>query len=249
LNTCRALLYHWFDALASVLFPVNCVHCGQTVDSIQDAAVCRICWEKVIPLPDPHCQLCGYPLASPAAFSLYPLCGPCRRHYYAFDHARALGIFENPLKEIIHHFKYNRRQGLAYPLARILAGLYSKASPPFDAEGVIPVPLHPTRQRERGFNQSEELARHFCKVTHLPLWNKNLCRVRPTLIQAGLSRRGRRLNIKGAFCLLHPETVKGKKILLLDDVFTTGVTLNECSLVLKKAGAAKVSILTVARVV
>jgi ComF family protein len=134
-------------------------------------------------------------------------------------------------------------------LASRLAEIYLGMPALFDVEGVMPVPLHRSRKRERGFNQAEELCRHFCRKVGLPLWKKRIRRIRPTLIQAGLSRRGRRLNVRGAFLVNQPEIIRGKKILLLDDVFTTGATLNECGRILKEAGATRVSVLTLARVV
>ncbi len=177
------------------------------------------------------------------------LCGPCRRNFYFFDFARTVSVFEDPLREIIHAFKYQKRLSLSRPLAQRLAESFLGMAAQFDADGVVPVPLYPSRKRERGFNQAEALARHFCRRVNLPLLGKSLSRIRPTLIQAGLSRRERRLNMRGAFRVKRPEILRGKKILLMDDVFTTGATLNECSRILKEAGVARVSVLTLARVV
>jgi ComF family protein len=249
LKTSRNIFLQGLESLASVLFPLHCLICKSPVDAFKNSAVCSQCWSKIKPLPDSLCARCGYPFPFYPESSAMTLCGPCRRNYYYFDFARAVSIFEDPLREIIHAFKYQKRLSLSRPLGLRLAETYHGMAAQFDAAGVVPVPLYPSRKRERGFNQAEALARHFCRSVNLPLLGKSLRRIRPTLIQAGLSRRGRRLNMKGAFCVKSPEILRGKKILLMDDVFTTGATLNECSRILKEAGVAQVSVLTLARVV
>jgi ComF family protein len=117
------------------------------------------------------------------------------------------------------------------------------------ADLIIPVPLHRGRERQRGFNQAFELSRHFTKLTGLPVGRHWLLRTRPTQVQAGLSRRERRLNMSGAFAVSKQAQLEGKALLLWDDVFTTGATLNECARILKQRGASAVSVLTVARVI
>jgi ComF family protein len=219
------------------------------VESSSLGAVCAGCWGRVNPYEGVHCAVCGYPLPALQPETILVLCGACRRQWYAFDFARTWGLFEDPLKEIIHQFKYNHRRGLASPLACRLADLYESRIATYDVEGVVPVPLHRKRETERGYNQSAELARHFCRQTGLPLWENGLSRMRPTLVQAGLSRRERRNNVRGAFVVPDRERFAGAKILLVDDVFTTGATLDECAAVLKKAGASRVAVLTLARVV
>jgi ComF family protein len=219
------------------------------VESSSLGTVCGACWGKLKPYEGILCSICGYPLPSIQREILITRCGACRRQLYAFDFARTWSLFEDPFKEIIHQFKYNHRRGLAFPLACRLVDLYGSRIVSFNIEGVIPVPLHQKRKSERGFNQSAELARHFCRQTGLPFWETCLKRTRATLVQAGLSRRERRNNVRGAFEVPRGEKVVGKKILLVDDVFTTGVTLNECASVLKKAGASRVAALTLARVV
>jgi ComF family protein len=114
---------------------------------------------------------------------------------------------------------------------------------------VVPVPLHKHRERERGFNQSELLARHFARLASIPMHSNLLLRNKATQVQAGLSRRARRLNLSGAFSLPQKSEVVGRTILLIDDVFTTGTTLNECAKLLKESGAPRVNVLTLARVI
>jgi ComF family protein len=237
------------DALAAVFFPTHCVVCQTLVESISDGAVCPACWAAIRPFGPIVCARCGYGFASAIVPAGHPLCGSCRRQLFDFDFSRACAPFEDPLKEIIHHFKYRSRRGLARPLAQRLVEAFQVHAEEFDVELVLPVPLHKSRQRERGFNQALELARHFCREVKLPLEASLIERIRPTKIQAGLSRRERRMNVEGAFQLTQPRKADGRKILLLDDVFTTGATLNECAKILKRAGASRVCVLTLARVI
>lgn len=116
------------------------------------------------------------------------------------------------------------------------------------SDAMIAVPMHPSRERERGFNQASELCKHLSRLTHIPV-ESVLLRTRPTKVQAGLSSRERRLNLTGAFKVSQKERVKGRSLLLIDDVFTTGATVNECAKILKESGAYRVHVLTLARVI
>lgn len=243
------LLLQLLDPLAAVLFPTRCVVCQSIVESISGGAVCRPCRGSIRPFSGLVCAQCGYGFPSTAIPVAHPLCGSCRRQLFQFDFARSSAPFEDPLKEIIHHFKYRSRRGLARPLAQHLLQTFQTDVEQFDVDVAVPVPLHKSRLKERGFNQAQELARHFVRKAGLPLEAGMLERIRATQIQAGLSRRERRLNVKGAFRVTKPRAVDGRKILLLDDVFTTGATLNECAQTLKRAGAARVCVLTLARVI
>jgi len=177
------------------------------------------------------------------------LCGGCRRGIYAFDFARAWGAFKTPLKEVIHEFKYRTHFSLARPLAAHLASVYQAHPASLQADFIIPVPLHHIRQRERGFNQAFELSKYLGRAIDLEVKKGWLLRVRATKVQAGLSRRERRLNLNGAFKVPRKARLKGKSVLLIDDVFTTGATLNECVKILRQEGARRVNCLTIARVV
>jgi ComF family protein len=148
------------------------------------------------------------------------------------------------LRELIHLYKYGRVKPLAGPLGELLAAALPREEP-FDA--VVPVPLHWRRQWQRGFNQSELLARAIARRSGIPVV-RALRRVRPTLTQAGLSNTDRRRNVAAAFRCRGARRVEGRRILLIDDVMTTGATAAACALALKRAGARKVALLTVARV-
>jgi ComF family protein len=163
-----------------------------------------------------------------------------------FDQALSVGYFEGPLREAIHQFKYRPCRALGRPLALWM----TKNICPVDGiDRIIPVPLHTSRLRQRGFNQALILAHGISKTFTLPLSYDNLKRVRPTRPQVELSAEERIKNVAGAFALRNPDELKGLDVLLIDDVFTTGATMNECARVLKDAGVSRVTALTIARAV
>jgi ComF family protein len=168
----------------------------------------------------------------------------CRLGLNGFDAAYSFGSFEAELRELIHVFKYGRVATLAGPLGRFLA-LALPRTEQFDV--VVPMPLHWMRRWSRGFNQSELLAREIARRASVPV--RNLARrTKATTPQAGLTNAKRRANVSGAFRVPRPERVRGLRVLLVDDVMTTGATASACARVLKRAGAVRVALLTVARV-
>jgi ComF family protein len=170
------------------------------------------------------------------------LCGLCRRELTGFDAAYSFGSYENELRQLIHVFKYGGVQTLARPLGKLLMTALPRERN-FDV--IVPMPLHWTKRWTRGFNQAELLARELSRFAHVPL-RRLVRRVRVTSVQAGLTAAKRRANVASAFRA--NGAVRGKKILLVDDVMTTGATGGACALALKKAGAAHVTLLTLARV-
>jgi ComF family protein len=185
-------------------------------------------------LDPPFCTKCGEP-----APAIEGLCGPCRTGEHLFDFARSALLFTHTLREIIHHLKYADRVSLAKPLGAHLKACLERE--PFTGETVIPVPLYRGRQRDRGFNQAELIA----SKLGLPMNARLLRRRKNTASQTGLSRNERKRNLAGAFEMRGDVT---GSIIVVDDVYTTGSTMNEISRVLKRAGAERVEVLTVARV-
>ncbi len=171
-------------------------------------------------------------------------CPLCRLGITGFDAAYSFGSFEDELRELIHVFKYGRVQTLAGPLGRLLA-LALPREEQFDV--IVPMPLHWMRRWTRGFNQSELLAREIAQRTALPVRNA-MKRSKRTKPQAGLTNAKRRDNVRGAFRVKRPAAVRGLRVLLVDDVMTTGATASACARALKTAGAKRVALLTVARV-
>jgi ComF family protein len=178
-----------------------------------------------------------------------PLCGLCRRGLYQFDRLRSFGPFDGVLRNLLHLFKYNRVGPLARPLGQLLAVVLHQEPALTAVDVILPVPLYRRRERARGYNQAERLAQELARTFPLPLETSLLVRTRDTASQTGLTPRQRRLNVRGAFAVAARSQVKGKRILLIDDVATTGATLDACARALKRAGAARVEAVTVARVV
>lgn len=245
----------FFLPLINLLYPTICPVCKSKGNSLNLPffSLCHSCWEKIEFLRPPVCPSCGKPFPSEFSLSQSPdhICSECRKTENYFDKAISAGIYEETLAEAIHLFKYGGRKGLARPLGRVMADYINSNNLIFNAEPVeaLPVPLHPRRLREREFNQSLLLAKEIGKILRIPLIPDNLLRIRWTRPQIELKGEERLKNVKGAFGLKEPKEIKGKSILLIDDVYTTGATVRECSKVLKKAGAEKVYVFTLARVV
>lgn len=218
--------------------------CEELLDHPTQGPVCRPCWQSILPLTPPLCDRCGDPLPSWRATSAAQrLCPRCRRIRGAIDRARAIGEYTGALRAIIQALKYDGRRTLARPLAALMQ---SRAADLLDgAAWVVPVPLHPSRRRRRGFNQAADLA------THLALPSVHaLARVRATASQTGLPAAQRHRNVKRAFTITRRGTqLTGAIVVLIDDVSTTGATLEACAAVLKEAGIREVRALTAARVV
>jgi ComF family protein len=222
------------DAILNLLFPQPCILCTAPVLKRRWSVACPDCWIKLESVPRPICIQCG-----DHAPAIESRCGPCRRGDHAFDLARSLYVFNEPMRGIIHHLKYADRVSLVKPLQVALRDCLALEG--FEAKVVVPVPLHRARARERGFNQAELLA----KQLGIPVNTRLLRRRKNTPSQTGLSRSQRTLNLSAAFEVRGrvPETV-----LVVDDVYTTGSTMHEIAKTLKRAGASRVEVLTVARV-
>jgi ComF family protein len=207
--------------------------------------VCRACLSKPEPLAAEYfCVQCRAPFRTAAPLDEEGRCGLCRRGALGFDAAYSFGFYEDTLREIIHLFKYGRVQTLSKPLGRLLA-LALPRDQAFDL--IVPMPLHWRKRWQRGFNQSELLAREIGRRTNVPL-KSAVRRIRFTSAQAGLSNSKRRLNVSGAFRSKTKNSLAGKRVLLVDDVMTTGASAASCARALKLAGARQVTLLTLARV-
>ena len=232
--------------LMNALFPPRCGGCGR----FSLPVFCERCAPQLRALDEPCCAQCGRAF-DPLAFS-DAICARCRQHPPAFAKARAAWTFEGPPRAAIHRFKYNRRFSLAPRLARPMA--QTPAARVLIAgwrpQCLVPVALHASRARARGFNQSALLARELGLLFELPALDL-IERTRRTPPQVGLDLTARRRNVRDAFAvnenLWSQHNLNGARVLLIDDVFTTGATLDECARVLRRAGAESVGALTIAR--
>lgn len=258
-------------AILDALFPIRCGVCGKLFRAVPPPevrrssrnpgsafrremaeVVCGGCIDDFTPITDPFCECCGVPFGGPVGD--HHRCGDCLTNPPDFGRARAVGLYEGSLRRLIHGVKYGGRIGMARPLGRLLLTAF-QAHWPSDGDGidrVVPVPLHARRMRSRGFNQAHILVRDWPLLgafDELEVLPRALIRSRHTVSQVGLSRRQRRQNVKNAFTATDPENIQGKRVLLVDDVLTTGATVEECVRVLRRAGAKGVDVLTLARVI
>lgn len=237
-----ALLRRWVGAAVNLVYPPHCAGCGKATARHQ--ALCPSCWASVRFIERPYCEALGMPfkrdegggMLSPAALAHPPV----------FDRLRAVALHEGVARHLVHGLKYRDRTDLA----PMMAAWMLRASDGYGraCDVVVPVPLHARRLLLRRFNQSAELARALARVAGKPLLASALQRIKPTRRQVGLSARRRAANVRGAFrvnkrCL---DDVRGKHILLIDDVYTTGATVSSAARALKRAGAAEVTVLTFA---
>jgi len=236
-STVRGFFRDVAGGILDLVYPARCVVCGD----VQPSYLCAACLEKIEFIEPPVCARCGLPVDEGP-------CPECRRIRFAFAGARAVGVYEGVLRDAIHALKYSCHAVVAGDLGRLLAD-YLLEHPNF-TEGVscvIPAPIHASRQRERGFNQSELLARAVAESLRAPLVTGVLRRIKATRPQVELPFEERVENVRGAFAVVDPAPIAAGRVLLIDDVLTTGSTAHEASSVLLEAGAAKVYVLTVAR--
>ena len=256
-------------SLVNAVFPDRCLACGKlfrpqpplTPAADLSSAVCAVFQEQMHPylcrecLPDfspvnpPTCLQCGKPFQSRTGDS--HLCGDCITKSRFFSCVRAAGVYEGPLMKAIHALKYKGKIQLARPLGRLLFHVYSGYDELTRMDIITPIPLHPSRMRKRGFNQAQLLLRDWADLAAGEGRSLNLApllvRQKKTLAQTGLGKDARKANIRGAFSLRKGVRVAKKQVLLIDDVYTTGATSEECARILMKNGADAVGVLTLAR--
>jgi len=244
------------EALFVTIFPSDCRLCGNPLLNISRLPVCDECLSAMRPISGDLCSVCGERLPEPCAIAEIESkirCALCQRAQPPFVKAAAYGSYEGGLRELIHLLKYEQVRPAASVLGRMLAEAIAELAPLFqnDQAILVPVPLHARKFRQRGFNQSELIARAAVKImaAEMPLQLESgaLERCRETQSQIGLSRHQRRVNMRGAFAVTRQQEITGRTVLLVDDVYTTGTTASECARVLRRAGASKVFVATVAR--
>jgi len=247
LRRAPSVLRRLSDELLLFIYPPTCAGCGEPVSPADPLEFCPRCRGSLELVESPFCPTCGLPL-SPEAPDPYQ-CGACVGGLYRFDRARAAGPYRGLLREVIHRFKYQGHISLARPLAQLLLPPARELCSLHEIHVLVPVPLHRRRLRDRGFNQAALLARRLGASLNRPVRYTVLRRRRWTEPQIGLSPSQRAENVRGAFTAADSAVVRDQGVLLVDDVFTTGETVDQCVRELKRAGAREVAVLTVARTV
>ncbi|MEI8241819.1 MAG: ComF family protein [bacterium] len=231
-------------AVLDLVFPRHCAGCARAVDRPRG----HICWDcfRTIELRESSlCRLCGLLIEGRSTHEFD--CSACQEHPPAFDRARSAGRFGGVLREILHQFKYGGATWLRQDLADLLHGCVLARYAAEEVDLVLPVPLHRQKQRDRGYNQAALLAAALAPRLGRPYAGDVLARTRATPTQTRLHADQRRRNVRGVFAVLAPEWVRGRTVLLVDDVMTTGATLSEAAATLKRAGAWRIWTVTVAR--
>jgi ComF family protein len=229
----------------SLLFPEMCQVCHAGRASAAEGYVCAKCRARVRFIEPPFCERCGLPYSGDITTPFK--CANCSDTKLYFSRARSVVTADGPVREVIHRYKYRHALWFEPFLAELLISRVAPelAGNKFDL--IVPVPLHPTRKREREFNQAERLGARLAAATGIPMNRKVLRRVVYTHTQTLLSRDQRAFNVRGAFAARRGCRLDGKRIVLVDDVFTTGATTNACAKVLRTIGAGEVCVWTVAR--
>ena len=220
--------------LQALLYPDRCASCNQL-----GSLFCDECRQKVALVSPPLCPLCGYP----STYGRH--CRWCQESPLSIDGIRSVAFFEGPLRLAVHAFKYRGITCLAVPLAELMIAHWHREPLPVDV--IVPVPLHRRRRRERGYNQAALLARSLGAGIGLPVGEDWLVRIKDTSPQVGLDASSRKANVAEAFKCQNGDAVAGRRVLLIDDVCTTGATLKSCSLALRQAGARSVWAFTLGR--
>ena len=228
------------------LLPPQCHCCEKFLEDGQQG-ICPDCLSKIRWIEPPLCTLCGVPFLS-REIENHP-CGACLTRGKYFTMARAVGYYEGPLREAIHRWKYEEKSYLTLFFGEKLAEGFCRYWDPQSFDLIIPVPLHSKRLRERGFNQALLLVKELSRRTQIPYSKRLLQKRILTPPQVNLSGGEREKGVRGSFHIQRDEEIEGKSILLVDDVYTTGATVNECSKVLLKAGAERVDVLTIAHAI
>lgn len=231
--------------ILDIIFPPCCISCGENVN--ESGTICHKCWGEINFISDPQCNICGFPFDF--EISNNPICAACAKEKPHFSKARAVFLYDDSSKKMVTSFKYTdrieNRKAYAKWMARIGENLIA------DADFLIPVPIHLRKLISRKYNQAGLLAQEISKISGKKTVTNALIRKKHTIKQASLNRRIRFQNISGAFNVndKFSTILEGKRILLIDDVITTGATADECAKILKKARVANVDVLTLAKTI
>ncbi len=252
-KTINNIVREFYYRILDLFFPYKCPLCHNTIikkkaqidDLFSIFPICKDCTKEIKRVESPLCLICGKPFKSKEIRS--HLCQDCTMASPPFWKARSLFVYEGIIKQAIIRFKFYGEYNLAIAMSHWLLYLFNKEFVSEDIDCIIPVPLHIKRLRKRGYNQALLLGKEIAKISHIPISPHILKRIRWTEPQVNLNRTERLKNVKGAFQVVKKEDILSKKILLIDDVLTTGATIKECAIALTKAGASSIYVLTLAR--
>ncbi len=236
-------------SLITVLYPAQCRHCGENLDPSDGHYICKSCWQQAEFIERPYCEVCGYPYPGTVLSGTVSSCNECPEDA-RFRKARSVGYYDSAVGTAFRLLKYSGKTVMAKPLADLMI----QAMPAFfgmeDYDCMIPVPLHKKRRRKRGYNQVELIGRRLSSATGIPMETRVLVKIVNTPPQAGLSYQERSKRVPNIFDVIDPSRIAGKKVLLIDDVLTTGITASESSRTLARKGKVKyVDVFTLLRVV
>jgi len=235
----------WLDAGLALFYPEVCQVCGHERATVSEGFVGAGCGRKVRLLQPPFCARCGLPFAGDLTQAFE--CSNCRELDQEFSSARAAVAAQGMVLDVIHRYKYQRALWFEPFLVSLLVRQARPVIRSEEWDGIVPVPLHPLKEREREFNQAQRLAVGLGAALGLPVRTHWLARIQPTLTQTKLSRPERADNVRRAFAVVPGCHLHGERLIIVDDVFTTGATTNACARALKKAGAGRLCVWTVAR--
>lgn len=233
-------------SLIDLIFPPLCHCCREFIPDAGAVHLCHACMKTTEEIHSPLCTICGVPFLTDGRVD-HP-CGRCLSGSSSYESARAAFTYEGAVRDLIQRLKYDGRVQARRPLSLLTAEHLALFAAETSPDLLVPVPLHARRIRQRGFNQAILISEILSEEWRIPLERRLLRRTRWTEPQVNLAAGERAANVRGAFALAEPKRVKGARVMLVDDVLTTGSTVNECARVLKKGGAAAVYVVTVARV-
>jgi competence protein ComFC len=231
-------------ALTNLFYPAVCRICSEKINEF-DRNICAYCVKKIKERIPPFCVKCGRQLEGEP--ELIAACPDCRKHAPYFDRAWSACHYDEPLKSLIHDFKYKKVSSLSTDFTALIIDFMKKYNVGKDCQMILSIPMHSNRLFKREINHSDILAQNLGKKINIPCSLSTLKKTKDTLFQSKLKREARIKNLRSSFSLKNSSIIRDKNILLIDDLFTTGSTVNECSRLLKNSGAKRVEVITLAR--
>ena len=228
------------ETAITFLYPAECRVCKEFLGATSIPYICNNCWQDIQFLEAPWCHICGTP-------GINGHCDACATTPPRYGKLRTLAFYQTTLQEAIHFFKFEKKKVFARPLIQLINAHIPSDCNIAEYDFILPVPIHKKRLRERGFNQATLLADGIAKAGGVPLLTDTLVRHRHTVAQSSLDREARQQNLMGAFKIRNPDIIRDKRLLVFDDVFTTGATIREAVSELWTADPAEVDVLTLAR--